>query len=1505
MESNSQGSVEPSSEPNALWSVLFTSSQEQLAPPLESQPQQQTLPPSESQHQAQHGTSLLGKESSQNEPDLPCQDRQLPDKMVAAEKISAGQQTVTGKTETAEIADATSPVADSCHGITRSPSREFVPPPVLETELQPQLFNQTIKAASLLAVSCRSDGQEAYASRYTATHWETDADVRSPAPPPSSLLPQSSLTLNLLPFSELLEDVREPDPDGGNGPTAVGMEARVHGAVAAAAPAPKQASLPYRQQHEEASGLEDTLEDELCDSDAEVPAPDAAAARDATQGRQPADDDLGACGHRLKRLRRAPIPPLPAAAAASQPSPALKRKAAADSLDEGDAAAVVAASGGGGGGDSGARPVKALRKRVVVRSAVGDDFDDLEPQDAAAGRRRSEGCEVPGREAGGAAGGAEGAATAEAEGEAEQPEAGVEEEEDVAGAAAGEEDPEVAKQRMLREAALRDRIGGRAVPDAPVRPLTDVLSRIMARQKSLVDRTRANDPVLLAQPVAPAGASAHQPQPAAPPTFNVRALMKSLSESKQQQSQQPQAGTGHGGGADADGGSTVVASAAASQCPDRAAVAKADTWTGTDGGKSGEPSQLDLDLQLHGSEMEGLNAPAVTETRVRQQQQRGEGGAETAAEGDVFMEGAGNVGGSSAAARGGGDVEDDGDGELLVVEEQAPPPAKSPIGVIRGLRPLDAAAAGPMGLSLLYDTQALLYDDASQQQTHQAQEESKDPQKTPGCDRSRARTATVIPLVDLAHRAPSITVKSGSGSGAEDSKGHAGLDLDLDLDLDEEDDLIVEPDPEAGDSKLPTDEHQQMAAAAATGTATGGDGKAKDPTVQSDAQGTTMRTEREAEEEADEAEAAGDEDEGDEEEVADEEEEEEDLEEEAGEGEEEAEEEEEGAAACGEGEEGDGAGEEEEAEDGLVYDVDEEFDSTDEEDAVEPEGLRFEEEEAATAASAGLLDEGATAAGAQADADVAVALERRRKLTDVLIAAAKKRRAEQLAEAKRRAAAERGAGAFFVDVEAELSDEEEGIAALDDLEDEYDGEDLDEGVLASLLGNAKDSALDEVRRAELHALWEAERDTAAVKELVEAVRRGFRRRRKNGLGELENDDEDLTDNDARRRRANLFASTIDEDDDAPIKVAKGHGLDLDLAREDDEEDLDALPPPGSATATQDGSQAAVGSSGGGAGASNGNGNGPLPPLAARAGARFPLGRSGPGFGFSGNSLSRLMDPVEAKRLLRQQSQEAAAAATAAAARRQEDGAGGSSPRNPLDPSPLRAAAAAAARHSDDVVALLQRSASAAAGLFSPREMAAAAEKTAGGAGVGGAEHKFTLFGSDITNRAGGGGGSGSGSGAADRFPGGAGASTFLGRSAAPTNLRTSSNTAAGVNTRSYVFAADASTSTFPEKSRDTNVATNADGGAAQGGGGGVGGTAAAAPSFAALRAVIAQPRGSSGGEGSGGGGGGALMGLLGLGSLGVAGGGGSGAMGKAVGIPAVDLKRKLVTGGMPASKRRL
>ncbi len=157
-------------------------------------------------------------------------------------------------------------------------------------------------------------------------------------------------------------------------------------------------------------------------------------------------------------------------------------------------------------------------------------------------------------------------------------------------------------------------------------------------------------------------------------------------------------------------------------------------------------------------------------------------------------------------------------------------------------------------------------------------------------------------------------------------------------------------------------------------------------------------------------------------------------------------------------------------------------------------------------------------------------------------------------------------------------------------------------------------------------------------------------------------------------------------------------------------------------------------------------------------------------------------------------------------------------------------------------------------------------------------------------------------------------SSFLGRSAAPTSHRTTSNVG-GLNTRSFIFAADTSNSGFPDKSRDgatTNAnSTGAAAGAAAGSGGagaqaegGQGGAAGAGglASFAELRKVIA-----SGGDKAGGkkGGGGGLMGLLGLGAGGGQGAGGGGQGGAGGRDSALELKRKLVGGeGMGANKRR-
>lgn len=157
-------------------------------------------------------------------------------------------------------------------------------------------------------------------------------------------------------------------------------------------------------------------------------------------------------------------------------------------------------------------------------------------------------------------------------------------------------------------------------------------------------------------------------------------------------------------------------------------------------------------------------------------------------------------------------------------------------------------------------------------------------------------------------------------------------------------------------------------------------------------------------------------------------------------------------------------------------------------------------------------------------------------------------------------------------------------------------------------------------------------------------------------------------------------------------------------------------------------------------------------------------------------------------------------------------------------------------------------------------------------------------------------------------------SSFLGRSAAPTSHRTTSNVG-GLNTRSFIFAADTSNSGFPDKSRDGAAAngssTGTAAGTATGSGpagaqaeGGQGGAVGAGglTSFADLRKVI-----GSGGDKAGGkkGGGGGLMGLLGLGMGGGQGAGGGGQGGAGGRDSALELKRKLVGGdGMGANKRR-
>jgi hypothetical protein len=85
------------------------------------------------------------------------------------------------------------------------------------------------------------------------------------------------------------------------------------------------------------------------------------------------------------------------------------------------------------------------------------------------------------------------------------------------------------------------------------------------------------------------------------------------------------------------------------------------------------------------------------------------------------------------------------------------------------------------------------------------------------------RHATVVQVIDLALRQPSLPIRSGSGilaagGNGGSQMGGAGLDLglvDVDLDLGEEDDLIVEPDPELALVKDPKKaKHERLEAAA-------------------------------------------------------------------------------------------------------------------------------------------------------------------------------------------------------------------------------------------------------------------------------------------------------------------------------------------------------------------------------------------------------------------------------------------------------------------------------------------------------------------------------------------------------------------------------------------------------------------------------------------------------------------------------------------------------------------
>ncbi|KAK9843452.1 hypothetical protein WJX81_003239 [Elliptochloris bilobata] len=116
----------------------------------------------------------------------------------------------------------------------------------------------------------------------------------------------------------------------------------------------------------------------------------------------------------------------------------------------------------------------------------------------------------------------------------------------------------------------------------------------------------------------------------------------------------------------------------------------------------------------------------------------------------------------------------------------------------------------------------------------------------------------------------------------------------------------------------------------------------------------------------------------------------------------------------------------------------------------------------------------------------------------------------------------------LVEEEAEMS-EDAGHSGSDS-----DAGDDAEGVLADLIGAGTERRGDERRRAALHAEWAAVRDEEDIKELMEGVKGGFRKRRRAGAL----DDAGGSHRDARWRRARAASSSEGSDDEG-----RGEGSD--------------------------------------------------------------------------------------------------------------------------------------------------------------------------------------------------------------------------------------------------------------------------------------------------------------------------------------------------------------------------
>ncbi|KFM24137.1 hypothetical protein F751_1402 [Auxenochlorella protothecoides] len=84
----------------------------------------------------------------------------------------------------------------------------------------------------------------------------------------------------------------------------------------------------------------------------------------------------------------------------------------------------------------------------------------------------------------------------------------------------------------------------------------------------------------------------------------------------------------------------------------------------------------------------------------------------------------------------------------------------------------------------------------------------------------------------------------------------------------------------------------------------------------------------------------------------------------------------------------------------------------------------------------------------------------------------------------------------FLDMEAELSDEEgAGIRVSDDEDDGLD----DGGDLADLIGKERERKRDAAARERLHQEWTAAQDARELQDVLRGLRRGFRRARGDGL----------------------------------------------------------------------------------------------------------------------------------------------------------------------------------------------------------------------------------------------------------------------------------------------------------------------------------------------------------------------------------------------------------------------